>query len=216
MSLWLDPPDDDNNSSLTPQPTSVLGRTKVNHWLNPWGLPYLHTKTDSCIVSQLAIPQWPGIAFPPPKDPRIEIKFNCSWMDLAKLFCPLFMEMSIKAQRIYRFVNQPAIHPPGYLHHPHPSSSISPPTPHKKLYPMEKTFAQLLPFCSPTTFSPSSFAPPWLGNLLNNNNNSHSFFSAHSIDSSYILSLLHCHIFLFLWPTTTTNSSHGNLFCRRS
>lgn len=82
------------------------------------------------------------------------------------------MEMSIKAQRIYRFVS----HPPGYLHHPHPSSSISPPTPHKKLYPMEKTFAQFLPFCSPTTFSSSSFAPPWLGNLLNNNNNSHSFF----------------------------------------
>lgn len=92
MSLWLDPPDDDNNSSLTPQPTSVLGRTKVNHWLNSWGLPYLHTKTDSCIVSQLAIPQWPGIAFPPPKDPRIEIKFNCSWMDSPKLFCPLFHE----------------------------------------------------------------------------------------------------------------------------
>lgn len=95
-------------------------------------------------------------------------------MDLLELFCPLFHGNVHQSSKDLS-VGQPAVHPPGYLYHPHPSLSISPLTPHKKLYPMEKTFAQLLPFCSSTTFS-SSFALPWLGNLLNNNNNSHSFF----------------------------------------
>lgn len=82
------------------------------------------------------------------------------------------------------------------------STSLTTPTPpHPAPMPMEKTYAQqLLPFCSPLG---------WGIYILNNNNkNSHSFFCAFiSIDSSYILSPVHCHILPFLYRCRSLSSS---------